>query len=102
VGRIFLSYRSVPSIGPMYRDIAIARSDDRGKTFKSTIVNHDGWELDACPIAGATMTVDAADRISVIWFTTIKDAPRLLAASSVDHGMTFSKPVIFDSNQKLA
>jgi hypothetical protein len=101
-GRIFLSYRSVPSSGPMYRDIAIARSDDQGKTFKSAILSHDGWKLDACPIAGATMTVDSADRIFVVWFTTSKDVPRLFAASSVDHGMTFSKPAVFDSNQKLA
>jgi hypothetical protein len=86
----------------MLRDIAVARSDDDGKTFKSTIVNHDGWELNACPIDGATMTIDGADRIHVVWFTQIGDMPRLYLASSSDHGSSFSKPVIFDPAQKLA
>jgi len=101
-GKVFVSYRSVPSTGPMYRDIAIARSDDSGKTFKSAIVSRDGWELNACPIAGATMTIDSADGIHVVWFTTSKDVPRMFAASSTDHGLTFSKPAVFDSSQKLA
>jgi len=86
----------------MYRDIAVARSDDSGKTFKPAIVSHDGWELNACPIDGATMTIDAADRIHVIWFTQSGDLPRLYVASSTDHGMSFGKPGVFDSNQKLA
>ena len=29
-GRIFVSYRMVPSASPMLRDIAVARSDDDG------------------------------------------------------------------------
>ena len=101
-GRVFLSYRSVPSSGLMYRDIAIARSDDGGRSFKSARVSRDGWELNACPIAGASMTIDAADKIHVVWFTTIKDVPRLFAVSSSDHGLTFSKPAVFAPNQKLA
>src|SRR6516225_1035379 len=47
-GRIYISYRLVPSTGPMMRDIAVARSDDDGKTFKTLGMNHDGWELNAC------------------------------------------------------
>jgi len=101
-GKIYLSYRLVPSTGPMYRDIAVARSDDGGKTFKPAIVNHDGWELNACPIDGATMTIDADDRIHVIWFTQSGELPRLYIASSMDHGLSFSKPSVFDPNQKLA
>ena len=101
-GKIYLSYRTVPSTGPMLRDIAVARSDDGGKTFKPTIVNRDGWELNACPIAGATMTIDAADRVHVVWFTQTADAPRLYIASSADHGSSFSKPTVFDTTQKLA
>jgi hypothetical protein len=101
-GRIYLSYRYVPPTGPMYRDIAIARSDDGGKIFKPAIVSHDGWELNACPIDGATMTIDPADRIHVVWFTESRGLPRLFTASSTDHGISFSKPAIFDSRQTLA
>jgi hypothetical protein len=101
-GRIYVSYRLVPSTGPMLRDIAVARSDDDGKTFIPSMVNHDGWELNGCPIDGATMTVDSADRIHVVWFTQTGDIPRLYIASSTDHSSSFSKPIVFDSKQKLA
>jgi hypothetical protein len=101
-GRIYLSYRLVPSTGPMLRDIAVARSDDGGNTFKPSVVSHDGWELNACPIDGATMTIDSADRIHVVWFTQTGEMPRLYIAWSVDHGASFSKPALFDSSQKLA
>lgn len=101
-GRIFLSYRSVPATGPMFRDIAVARSDDGGKTFRSAIVNHDGWELNACPTDGASMTVDRAGRIDIVWFTAAGDMPRVFIASSTDHGSSFSKPALLDPNQKQA
>src|SRR5262249_4405734 len=68
-GRVYLTYRLVPASGPMFRDIALARSDDGGKTFTRVVVHHDNWELNACPIDGAAMTVDAADHVHVVWFT---------------------------------
>jgi hypothetical protein len=101
-GRIYVSYRLVPPTGPMLRDIAVARSDDDGTTFVPSIVNRDGWELNACPIDGATLAIDSADRIHVVWFTQTGDTPRLYIASSTDHGSSFSKPAVFDSAQKLA
>jgi hypothetical protein len=91
-GRIYVSYRMVP---------AVARSDD-GRTFTPHVVNHDGWELNACPIAGATMTIDSADHVHVIWFTAPGDKPRLVVASSTDHAASFSKPQVFDSTAELA
>lgn len=101
-GRIFVSYRMVPSTGPMLRDIAVARSDDDGKTFRPFLVNRDGWEINACPIAGATMTIDSSDRIHVVWFTQSGETPRLYFASSTDHGTSFTKPTVFDPSQRLA
>jgi len=101
-GRIYVSYRAVPPTGPMLRDIAVARSDDDGKTFRSFLVNHDGWELNACPIDGATMTIDASDRIEVVWFTQSGGNPRLYWASSTNQAASFTKPVLFDPAQKLA
>jgi hypothetical protein len=101
-GRLFLSYRLVPPSGPMFRDIAVARSMDNGKTFQSQVVSRDGWELAGCPIAGASMAVDDTGRLHVVWFTQTGDTPSLYIASSTDHGTSFSKPAIFDRNQKLA
>jgi len=101
-GRIFISYRSVPPTGPMFRDIAVARSEDGGKTFRSAIVNHDGWELHACPTDGASLTIDRSGRLDVAWFTAIGDLPRLFIASSSDHGASFGKPALLDPAQKQA
>src|SRR5262249_23728121 len=80
-GRIFLSYRSVPPTGPMFRDIAVARSEDDGKTFQSTIVNHDGWELNGCPTDGASLAIDSSGRVNLVWFTAPGDVGRLYIAS---------------------
>jgi hypothetical protein len=86
----------------MFRDIAVARSEDGGKTFRSSIVNHDGWELYACPTDGASMTVDGSGRIDVVWFTAKADVPRVYIASSIDHGTSFAKPELLDPGQKAA
>jgi hypothetical protein len=48
------------------------------------------------------MTVDASGRLHVVWFTLSGDSPRLYIATSSDRGLSFTKPVVFDPNQKLA
>lgn len=55
-----------------------------------------------CPIDGLAMTIDGMDRIHAVWFTQIADMPRLYLASSADRGASFTKPLAFDSTQKLA
>ena len=101
-GRMFISYRYVPPSGPMFRDIAVARSDDGGKTFQSTVVHHDGWELNGCPTDGASLSVDDSGRVNVVWFTAPGDRPRLYIASSTDHGASFGTPALLDPAQKEA
>ena len=100
--RMFISYRYVPPSGPMFRDIAVARSDDGGKTFQSTVVHHDGWELNGCPTDGASLNIDNSGRVNVVWFTAAADTPRLYIASSTDHGASFGKPGLLDPAQKQA
>jgi hypothetical protein len=100
-GRMFLAYRTVPSSGPMFRDIVLAVSQDRGKTFSQTIVNQDGWEVNACPVAGPALSVDTQGQIAIIWFTGGGDRPGLYYASSADHGVSFSSRRLLDPNQKL-
>ena len=101
-GRMFISYRYVPPSGPMFRDIAVARSDDGGKTFQSAVVSHDGWELNGCPTNGASLSVDDSGRVNVVWFTAAGNTPRLYIASSTDHGASFAKPALLDPAQKQA
>lgn len=86
----------------MFRDIAVARSGDGGKTFQSTVVSHDGWELNGCPTNGASLSVDSSGRVNVIWFTQPGNTPRLYIASSTDHGDSFVKPALLDPAQKQA
>ena len=85
----------------MYRDIVLAVSRDRGESFSSTVVSHDGWEINACPVAGPALCVDASKRITVIWFTGGGDRAGLYYASSTDHGVSFSRRRLLDADQKL-
>jgi len=100
-GRMFLSYRTVPPAGPMFRDIVLAVSQDGGKTFSKTIVNQDGWEVNACPVAGPALSIDPQGQIAITWFTGGGDRPGLYYASSADHGTSFSPRRLLSPNQKL-
>jgi BNR repeat-like domain len=100
-GRMFLSYRTVPASGPMFRDIVLAVSQDGGKTFTKTIVNEDGWEVNACPVAGPALSVDSEGEVAITWFTGGGDRPGLYYASSSDHGTSFSPRRLLSPNQKL-
>jgi hypothetical protein len=100
-GRMFLSYRTVPSSGPMFRDIVLAVSQDGGKTFAKTIVNQDGWEVNACPVAGPSLSLDARGQVAITWFTGGGDRPGLYYASSNDHGVSFSPRRLLSPNQKM-
>lgn len=100
-GRLFLSYRTVPSTGPMNRDIIVARSEDGGKTFTPIVVSQDGWELNGCPVVGPTLTTDAAGMLAVVWFVGDGKQPGLYFAASPDHGKSFSARQLLDGNQRL-
>jgi hypothetical protein len=89
-GRLFLAYRTVPSSGPMYRDIVVARSLDGGNSFSPVRVSRDGWEINACPITGPAMCIDRNGRITVIWFTGGGDQPGLHYATSGDQGASYT------------
>lgn len=100
-GRLFVSYRTVPLIGPMNRDIIVARSEDGGKTFTPSVVSQDGWELNGCPVVGPTLMIDAAGTLTVVWFVGNGQRPGLYFAASSDHGKTFFARQLLDGNQRL-
>jgi hypothetical protein len=85
----------------MLRDIALAVSQDGGKSFSKMIVNHDGWEVNACPVAGPALSVSPAGQVGVVWFTGGGERPGLYYASSAGRETSFSPRRLLDPNQKL-
>ena len=81
------------------RDIVVARSTDRGRSFSPpTVVSRDGWVFDACPHRGPSIAFDSRGRLYIGWYTEGKDEqPRLFISTSDDHGSTFSAPVALHS-----
>ncbi|MEK6285762.1 MAG: sialidase family protein [Acidobacteriota bacterium] len=100
-GRLFVAYRTVPRNGPMHRDILVARSDDGGKSFTAKAASQDVWEINGCPVAGPSLSIDSKDQITVVWFTGSDDRPGLYYVTSTDHGATYSTRKWLDADQKV-
>src|SRR5215475_3063856 len=100
-GNLYLSYRTVPRSGPMYRDIVIARSQDGGKTFARTLVSEDRWEINGCPVAGPSFSLNSRGAITVVWFMGGGERPGLYYATSTDNGKTFTPRSLLDPQQKI-
>ena len=100
-GNLYLSYRVVPRSGPMYRDIIIARSRDGGKTFARTAVSEDRWEINGCPVAGPSFSLNSRGAITVVWFMGGGERPGLYYATSTDNGKTFTPRSLLDPQQKI-
>jgi thiol-disulfide isomerase/thioredoxin len=77
------------------RDIVLARSTDKGRTFSPPmLVRKDGWAFPACPHRGPSLAFDRAGRLYLGWYTEGTDEqPRLLFVTSDDQGRTFSPPL---------
>lgn len=99
-GHLYLSYRTVPRTGPMYRDIIVARSQDGGKTFTPTVVSYDKWELNGCPIVGPSFSLSDSGDLTVVWVTG-GERPGLYYATSTDGGKSFSPRQLLNPQQQI-
>ena len=86
------------------RDIAIARSNDRGRTFSPPVrVSADDWKIDACPDDGPAIAIDGKGAIHVVWPTLLQEAGTphmaIFAAVSRDGGATFSPRTRVDDSK---
>jgi len=90
-GRVFASWRQV--LPGEFRHIALAASEDGGKTFSSpVIVSDDRWMIAACPVSGPALSAGDDGVLRVAWYTEgEKSAPGLYWAESRDSGKTFSE-----------
>lgn len=100
-GDLYLTYRTVPRSGPMYRDIILAGSQDGGKTFAQTIVSEDKWEIPGCPVVGPSFSFDNHGAITAVWFIGGSQRPGLYYATSTDKGKTFAQRQPLDPQQKI-
>jgi hypothetical protein len=89
-GRVFVAYRGASN---NIRSIAVARSADAGASFAAPVIAHDdGWEIDGCPHAGASVALDAHGRLHVAWYTGAPERQGVWYAVSDDDARSFSAP----------
>jgi BNR repeat-like domain len=90
-GLVYVAWRKV--FDGNLRETVVARSTDGGQTFSSpVVVGHDQWVYQACPHRPASLGVDRAGRLYVVWYTEGADeTPAIYLAYSDDQGNTFSE-----------
>ena len=90
-GRVFASWRQV--LPGEFRHIALAASEDGGKTFSSpVIVSDDRWMTASCPVSGPSLSATNDGALRVVWYTEgERGAPGLYWAESRDNGKKFSE-----------
>ena len=73
------------------RDIATIRFEN-GRWLPSKILSPDKWEINACPVNGASAAAKD-NRVAIAWYTEAQDAPRTQLVFSSDGGATFGMPI---------
>ncbi len=73
------------------RDIAVIRFEN-GRWLPSRILHPDKWEIDACPVNGASVAAKD-NRVAIAWFTEADDDARTQMIFSSDGGATFGKSI---------
>jgi hypothetical protein len=81
------------------RDIAV-KLFENGKWLPAKNLNPDNWEINACPVNGASAAA-MDNRIAIAWYTEGGDKPRVQLVFSVDGGATFGKPIMVNTGDAL-
>lgn len=89
-GHVYASWRQV--LEGDFRHMAVAASADRGETFGApVIVSDDKWQLNACPVSGPALSLDADGGLVVSWYSGGNAGPKgIFLSNSRDHGKTFA------------
>lgn len=89
-GVVYVAWRKI--FDGNVRETVVSRSTDGGESFSQpTIVGNDRWVYPACPHRPASLGVDRAGRVYVVWYTEGTDeTPAIYLAYSDDRGVTFS------------
>ena len=81
------------------RDITTRRWQD-GQWSPAVTVHADGWQVEACPVAGPAVAAHA-DNAVVAWYHERAGVPVLQLAHSADAGDHFSDPQIVDEGEAV-
>jgi hypothetical protein len=81
------------------RDISLVRGVSGGWS-QPQIAYADLWHIEACPVNGPHVAVDA-ERTALIWFTAPQDQPAVKVAFSQNGGADFSPPVRVDTGNAI-
>ena len=79
------------------RDISVVRRV-RGTWMAPEPVSNDGWEINACPVNGPSLSASGR-RVALAWYSAAKSTPRVKVAFSSDAGATFGAPVVVDEGK---
>lgn len=88
-GRVYVSWRQV--LDGDFRHIAVASSAAGATAFSApSVVADDRWHLTGCPVSGAALRPDGANRLDVLWYSAGADGPAgIYTAESRDGGRRF-------------
>lgn len=90
-GTVYVAWRHI--FGDNIRDMALARSTDRGQTFSApTRIHEDNWHIEGCPHSGPSLAIDAQGRVHAAWYTGAEQGPGLFYTVSEDGGASFAAP----------
>ena len=73
------------------RDITVIRFEN-GRWLPSRVLHPDKWEINACPVNGASVAAKN-NRVAIAWFTEADDDARTQMIFSNDGGATFGKSI---------
>ena len=100
-GTLYVVFRNV--YPENLRDMAIARSHDRGQTFSEPARIHaDGWVIDGCPHNGPAIDTDAESNVHLAWYTGKEEGYGVYYAVSSDHGDSFTSPIHLNNGMEAS
>jgi len=100
-GILYVAYRNAPPDN--VRNMAIARSEDRGKTFSTPgQIHNDGWVIDGCPHNGPALDTDAAGNVHVAWYTGKEEGYGVYYAISKNRGEQFTAPIHLNAGMEAS
>jgi hypothetical protein len=81
------------------RDIAVIRFEN-GRWLPPRIPHPDKWEINACPVNGASVAAND-NRVAIAWFTEADDDGRAQMIFSTDGGANFGKSILVNEGNSF-